>query len=128
MMISEIRELSAFSLSADCPDIVSPDTMDSSGAVFLTDVRDAIVDAWELGEFDEGDDHDTIAELSDGAPSVYTHELWEQFVDLAAYRVDISELWGGALEDAPGLALYLVAERLGHHLLGLLREDYDDGE
>jgi hypothetical protein len=99
---------------AECGD---PDTQDSPGARLLDHVRDAVsehiewVDEPVTDPFDYGD---AINEIADGAPDVYTHARWLEFVDLCAYEEDPSEL-GADCSDmtvAAGVALYMIAERL----------------
>lgn len=92
----------------------------SAGAAFLADVRDAVVEAIRDGSItpDDRDDRGQILEIADGAPSVYTHARWQQFVDLAAYQEDPEHSdWPDSLTDAAGIALYQVAERLCNALV-----------
>lgn len=84
----------------------------SPGARFLRSV------AYDVAEFvnDESDDQDQderMHEIADGAVPVYTHELWQTFVDLAAYTEDVSD----ELEKVAQLALYMIAARLAAALI-----------
>ena len=114
--IEALSELTAYNLAsmADCG---SPDSPESVGAMLLVHVRDAVVEYLEghdAGQYNE-DERDAYAhEIPDGAPSVYTHERWAEFVDLAerlgpqrplspiaaadlreALRAEIEGSWGG---------------------------------
>lgn len=96
---------------ADC---VSPDSATSPGASFLDGVRRAVLDAVAYGQ----DRDDSIPEIADGAPSVYTHGRWQEFLDLAAYQEDPRELADGFkdMTDSAHACLYLIAERLASAL------------
>ena len=118
--IEALSELTAYNLAsmADCG---SPDSPESVGAMLLVHVRDAVVEYLEghdAGQYNE-DERDAYAhEIPDGAPSVYTHERWAEFVDLAAYNEDPTEY--GAPDDmnqAAAVCLYIIAERLFWALL-----------
>ncbi len=90
----------------------SPDSPESAGAVFLLDVQFAVN---EYSEIDE----DTAAQVADEAPDVYTHQMWAEFVDLAAYNEDPTEL-AGELADmgqSARICLYMIAERLAAALI-----------
>lgn len=62
----------------------SPDSPTSPGAVWLTHIHDAVVEAYENGQFD-GQDDDVAFELADSLVPVYTADVWEVFVNLAGY-------------------------------------------
>lgn len=62
----------------------SPDSPTSPGAVWLTHIHDAVVEAYENGQFD-GQDDDVVFELADGIVPTYTAEVWGAFVDVAGY-------------------------------------------
>jgi len=110
---------------ADMADCGSPDRLDSSGALFLCSVRDAVMEHVTYAGSDWDDDSmpDMIEksfmdngiahEIADGAPDVYTFTRWAEFVDLAAYQ-EVPEFgeWPEDLTDAAGVALYQIAERL----------------
>ena len=130
--IAEIKTLSAYSLAgmADCG---APDNSTSVGAAFLTSVRDEVIEAVQFANEDDTLENaietvrdDRVHEIADGSPSVYTSTRWAQFVDLAAYQEDISELTSDetSLTDAAGVALYVIAERLALAIL----EDIDTEE
>jgi hypothetical protein len=92
------------------------------GTRLLKHVRDAYVEHVEYkGEdFDPSEDiGDTAHEIADSAPDVYTSARWAEFVDLAAWNEDVSELMpeaGNDLTGAAGVALYMIAERLVYAL------------
>lgn len=115
---------------ADC---MSPDKVDSPGALFLLGVEDDARERWEDMTPDErvaDDIVDTWHEVADGAVPIYTHELWQVFVDLGAYNEDPSELGYGAddMTKCAQVALYMIAERLCHALADEWREDDEDDE
>lgn len=110
----------SLAVAAEC---ASPDTLESPGAAFLLSVQDAVND------YDECPDDDAIHEIADGAPDVYTHKRWQEFVDLAAYSEDLSE-WGPIDPDdleraVAGVALYQIAERLAR---ALIEERWPNGD
>ena len=103
---------------AEC---ATPDNETSAGAKFLFHVRDAFIEAIEYdGECDDR----SIHEIADSAPDVYTHRRWKEFVDLGAYREDISDLVSAetSMDDRAGVALYQIAERL----VSALVEDFEN--
>jgi hypothetical protein len=117
---------------ADCD---WPDSVDSPGAVFLVRVARDVAE-W-VGQWDTPDDArdalsnfgDQAHEIADSAIPVYTHERWQTFDDLAAWREDISE-YGGTddLTNAAGVALYMIAERLVRALAEELAEALDEDD
>jgi hypothetical protein len=118
MTIEYVRKLSAYDLArlADC---ASPDSQYSHGATFLLAVRNAFVEAWENGYSWEL--------VAREAPNVYTHQMWCEFVDLAAYQEDLTDY--GFLEDletGARLALSQIAERLLYRLQEVAEEDEDE--
>jgi hypothetical protein len=119
--LNALKELTVWQLSR-MADVADPDALDSAGAKFLVHVRDAYVEHVEYqGEdFDPSEDiNDTAHEITDSAPNVYTSTRWAEFVDLAAWDEDISELMpeaGNDLTGAAGVALYIIAERLVYAL------------
>ena len=60
-----------------------------------------------------------ISELADSAMTVYTHDIWLEFVDLCAYREDVEDL-GGDMNERATYALYSIAHRLMHTLCYML--------
>lgn len=125
----ELRDLNAYQLSrrADC---ASPDSLDSAGALFLTSVRDGVLelitwDATRWVEVVEGDDVQSInddggvSQIADDAPDVYTYRMWAEFVDLSAYLEDPPE-YGvdrSDMEQSARVCLYMIAERLAFVLM-----------
>lgn len=111
-----LSELNAWHL-ANIADCGTPDRLDSPGALVLLSVRDRVAEY--LANPDD-DTEDAAHEIADGSPSIYTHELWTEFVDLAAYNED-DELadYGGAdtLTGSAMLAVYVIARRLAATLL-----------
>lgn len=139
LTLDEMRELSAWQLAqfAEC---ATPDTSESPGAEMLTSVRDALAERidWvrESGDSDTSlsaivatlQDDGSLSEIADGAPNVYTHKRWSQFLDLAAYseQPEISDAWSTDLTEAAGQALYQIADRLVNALASELAEDGDE--
>jgi len=81
----------------------------SPGAIFLHRVEDATAEAIVNAE---GEDvNDLVHEVADSCVPIYTHELWQTFVDLAAYNEDVGTEYGD-LTSLASLALYGVACRL----------------
>ena len=111
-------DLSAFEL-ASIADCASPDSRESAGAIWLRQIQDYFNENFGSNvEYPE----DFAAQAADYMVPVYTHELWSIFVDLAAYREDVSEL-GFVVFDStnpdrlPMTALYMIAERLVNALI-----------
>lgn len=137
--LAEFAEFTPFRIAneAGCS---CPDAPDSAGGRMLASVADGIaelidgldIDVWHdvatgdtLGDLDDGG---ALHEIYDGAPSVYTGELWKQFVDLGAWSEDLDELGGtsGDMQKDAGMALYLIAQTAGARLLELAAETYRD--
>ncbi|WAB08774.1 OCR-like antirestriction protein [Streptomyces phage Andris] len=107
---------------AGSPDI--PESRVSEGADFLARARDAVVDRVQAAE-KEGEDLQSVreaiqGEVSDAAPSGDIDQKWRQFVDLAAYKEDLSD-HGALKDDTPSghadIALMAIAHRLAVALL-----------
>lgn len=128
MTLEEIREATSYDLAsmADCS---CPDSLTSPGARMLDHVRDGVVGGIERGSItlDDFDDSGQLHEIADNAPSIYTHELWSQFLDLGAYSEDpeIEGEWPNDLNKAAGIALYQIADRLAHALCEAWREGWE---
>lgn len=126
--LDSIKSLSPYALArlVECGD---PDSPESRGALFLTSVRDAVV---EYAETDDYTHHwsDAIHEIADSAPDVYTHQRWQEFVDLCAYETDLSDIVSTVtfsdnkitLTDIAGYVLFDIAERLAIALVSLMVE------
>ena len=122
--IETVKDYKTYALAsmAECS---GPDSHESEGALFLKRVRDSFVEALEWEAQDNGDmtpaqmaehlrDGEALSEAADGAPSVYTFTLWQQFTDLGAWQEDLDE-WGGSGDDMTAnaiIALYGIARRL----------------
>lgn len=130
------REASAFSLSVDAG-CASPDNSESPGAVFLTEIRDAVLTAWEAepdGD-DYSDDASRIAGLSSdgGVFTIWTSEQWATWSDLAMWQEDLSEILGSSMdvESIPNLpvdAAGMIGERLALVIFDSLIEARDQDE
>jgi hypothetical protein len=135
-MTAEIAEWTVFRLAneADCS---SPDSVDSVGACFLSNVRDAALELCAglvqlnatTDEFDRIDDNGSLTEIADGAPSVYTYTLWQQFTDLGAWTEDVTEFGEITdMEDGARVALYMIADRLAHVIVDAIAEAANDDD
>lgn len=128
MTIDEMRDASAYTL-AEMAQCESPDTNGSPGAKFLISVRDEVVRAIEGRRItlDDFDDHGQCHGIADDAPSIWTHERWRQFVDLGAYNEEpeIDDAWPTDLNQAAGIALYQIADRLTRELCQAWREGWE---
>lgn len=96
-----------------------PDSQTSAGALFLQSIAESVISEIDSnGELSE----DMATEIADNAPDVYTHKLWQEFVDLAAYTEDPSELGADAsdMEQCARVCLYMIAGRL----VAAIRDDY----
>jgi hypothetical protein len=119
--LADIRDRNPYQLAGDA-DCSSPDSWESPGAVLLLQVAREVcdeVDAWvadgeDLDELSgRGVASDRWSEIADGAPDVYTHARWLEFVDLGAWAEDLSEQ--GHMDDVTegaAVALSLIAARL----------------
>lgn len=125
-MLADIYNRSPYQLSgqADC---ATPDNADSLGAEMLLGVARSIVESvrWDIEQLD--DDSDAAHDAADNAPSVYTHPMWRQFVDLAAWQEELDE-YGTPddMEQGARWCLYAIARRLAEALLEELREARDE--
>lgn len=99
----------------------------SPGAVFLSGVRDAVVEAIRDGQItddDSWDDNGIGHRIADDAPDDYTYDCWREFTDLAAWQEEneFGDGWGNDLTKAARVALYQIADRLVHALVDAWRE------
>ncbi|GAA3526206.1 hypothetical protein AFL01nite_05170 [Aeromicrobium flavum] len=111
---------------ANDADVACPDSLTSEGAEFLASVRDALAERIEHDAEDVAkNEGDVCAEIADGAVPVWnTHRLMTAYVDLAAYREDLSDY--GDTVDGVTLAtwsLHQVGQRLASTLLDQWRTD-----
>lgn len=84
----------------------------------LVDVKDRVGYVDDVDDLDpDGLGGDTIHEIADSAPSVYTYERWRQFVDLAAWDEDTNQFGDTDMTTRAGYALYEIAYRLAYKLL-----------
>jgi hypothetical protein len=125
ILLNTIRDKHNVYTLVDLAGCGTPDSSASIGAYFLTGVRDALVDMIGWGVEHNGLtvsevaqeilDGDGRHEIADAAPSIYTHKRWMEFVDLCAYKEDISEVAGDTEPDmntGAEIALYMIADRL----------------
>lgn len=108
---AEIGEFALYELStlADC---AHPGANDSAGAVFLFNVRAATIDS--LKSRDCRLSFEEAAFIADRSPDYRPAVRWQEFVDLKAYDVDVTDKVsdGSDLTACAGAALYIIAERL----------------
>ena len=111
------REWTANRLASEacCASPVGPE---SAGAKMLESVRDAVVEAFEYNDSDVTDNmaQEIISEAADGGPDVYTYAMWAEFVDLAAYNEDPSDLGcdGSDMDQCARTCLYIIRGALRH--------------
>ena len=116
--IDTINNFSAYRLSLKA-DVASPDAVDSHGAQFLARVRDAFVewveygrDAYDVQSLDERAQDDAFEQV-DACVPVYTHQIWQTFIDLAAYDDESAvECDGLTMTERASYVLESIAERL----------------
>jgi len=123
---------------ASMADCASPTAEDSAGGKFLRSVADRTaeqIEAYreERTSEDRYDYSGELAEIADGAPDVYTYQMWKEFVDLCAYREDPSELGADSsdMDQCARVCLYVIADRLVRALVdeaGPFDEDDEDGD
>lgn len=136
---TNIEQATLYRLATDA-DCGIPDSSDSPGAGVLFTVRTMVLESWadampsdergDVRDLLDVDWSDTAHNIADAAPSVYTHELWSQFVDLAAYQEFDEVVSDGLLEVSsdstndmgpsftiPATCLYSIARRLASVLL-----------
>jgi hypothetical protein len=116
---------------ASMADCASPDSLDSPGARFLLEVADACRELVTENPGSSADDlRDSVSEIADGAPDVYTYARWQEFVDLGAWNEDLSELGcdGDDMTQAAAVCLYMIAERLAVAVIEDLLERADDDD
>ena len=91
---------------ADCAD---PDSTTSPGGVWLTD----LYEAWDDNRHQYDDVERMITEIADGAVPTGTHAGWLVYVDLCAYREDLSDysVTTTDMTEVCRLALCVIAER-----------------
>ena len=144
--IDTINNLNAYRL-ARIADTAPPDALGSPGAQFLTTVRDSLV---EWVEYNRDEDIETLGDRAanealietlgaraqddaleqvDSTVPAYTHQLWQTFIDLAAYTDEASdEFEGGDMTDGASYILARIAERLFMALAGEYVAAYGNGE
>lgn len=110
-------------------DVLGPDDKDSPGAKWLVRVSNAVDDVVDAVKNHDANQQDAEHEAADGLVPIYTHELWQVWVDLGLYREDPEEIGfefdGQNVENLPSVVCYMVALRLLRELIGDL-EDVDE--
>jgi len=127
--LAEVKSYTVYALQ-DMADCTSPDTRESAGAVFLSRVRDDMVEHVEdiAPEDFQRETEETTWEVADSAVPIYTGEKWATFTDLGAYAEDVSELAGesGDMDHLGSVALYIIAERLAQAIRIELMDAIDE--
>jgi hypothetical protein len=91
------------------------------GLGWLVSVRSAFVEAlaWNLNEqgaliMAGGDAAEIAYSIADDCVPIYTFTLWQTFVDLCAWQVDLDEIGGpfADMEASARAALYLMASAM----------------
>lgn len=132
------REASAYSLANDAG-CAAPDNSESPGAVFLTDVRDAALTAWEADPDGEDctDKASRIArqDCDGGVFTAWSFDQWRTWSDLAMWQEDFSEILGNSMDtenikNLPVDAAGMIGERLAKIIFDSLIEarDQDDAD
>jgi hypothetical protein len=130
-VLDEVKGLTAYRLSSEA-DCGTPDSSTSPGAFFLERIRNAVVErvSDDPAAFDPDGPGDLSDEIADDAPSIYTHDRWQQFVDLGAYNEDPTELGVDCsdLTATAGVCLYMIAERLVQALWAIIAEAFEESD
>jgi hypothetical protein len=127
--LAEIRDYSAFALAdSDLADCGSPDDRASSGAVLLTRTRNAFLEFIDANPEATADDiRDDVSTIVADMVSIYTHERWQQFVDLAAYSEEPEGgEWPTNLNEAATAALYQILERMVYAFAQMIEDAEED--
>lgn len=131
-IIIDINHRSVWALARDA-DCLTPDT--DKGQAFLVNVRDAVMERIEEGEWDDVADFDRLFgdivwEIADSAVPIYTHDLWTVFGDLGAYFEDPTELGfeGEDMNKGASTCLYMIADRLAASLREEVRDAIEADE
>ena len=124
---AELKALNAYQLArlADCDDT---DTLESPGAQFLLEVRDDVLQTF-LEDNWSSDTYATVWGIADNAVPVMTHDIAKTFVDLCAYREDLSDHVtdsGHDMVQLMQLAVYQIGERLASALLEEYRHTLEE--
>lgn len=105
--------------------------------LFLTSIRDAIIEQTEYTEPDDWereiveDYSDRRHEIADNAPNVYTSTMWSEFIGTRAWQWsdDVSDLepsLAHGIENVARVHLYVIADRLAYALAEIIAGDIDD--
>jgi hypothetical protein len=109
-----LKNINAYYM-ASIAEISDPSSLSSPGAEMLETVRSYLLESLEY----DAEKPVPISELADSVLPVYTHDIWETFVDLCAYNEDVEDL-GGDMTERAKYALYSIAHRLLHTLCDML--------
>lgn len=130
--IAEIRAMNANGLAF----IAGVSNDNDAANDFLCSVRDSVLEAtdeidtedWDLEMVDNYSGR--ADEIADAGPSIYTWEMWSQFIGLRAWQEDISDLSGGEtdMQKLAQMALYVIAERLVRALAERIAEEIEESE
>jgi hypothetical protein len=122
-LVQEIVQLGAYQL-AQLAGTKDPKSQDSPGAVFLKSIRDSIIEFYQEGDLNE----QSFNEITSNSPSIWYHEIMDQYVDLELYRetdlknysyrieeteVSIMDIAATELSDAAYLLGQAIVQKLG---------------
>ena len=115
--------------------VSGPDSATSPGAEWLAlvylsalEIVDDLTDKdWSVSAMlEDGDTFDMITDTADHVVPIYTHNLWQVFVDLTAYTEDVDEYEPEDMTQSASVALYLIARRLIETTLDGIAEDEEN--
>lgn len=131
--IDGIKKLRTHDL-ASLAECLAPDPHESAGIAFLERIRNAVLDHVEKGLAETGEvvsefirwEREAIQDdVANKAPSQDTPRKWREFVELGAYREDLSDM-GTPTDTTPGgwaeVAIFKIAFRLVSNLLTEIQE------
>src|SRR5436190_19201503 len=114
--LEEVGNLNTEQL-ADLAESLMPE--EAEGEDFLNKVKEAVVRQYENFNGQIEDEAGFTFDIANSAPSDFVKQRWREFVDLGAYNEEpeVTDNWPRNLNEAAGVALYQVAERLVYALL-----------
>ena len=131
---TETTQPTVWRLASDAG-VAGPDSLTSPGADWLRlvygsalEIAEQIRDNdWTVSAMiEDGDALGLVAESADSVVPIYTHNLWEIFVDLAAYTENVDEYEPQDMTQRTSIALYLIARRLLETTLDEIAEHEDE--
>ena len=114
-----IYEMSAYELARRL-DVSRPESLDSPGAKFLTEIQDRFLEYVVQGD---DWDHD-VSEVVDLATPDYNYQAWLVYIDLGVYQWSEVDCPEGSMTDM----MYAQLHSLGAHLWDVLTQYYYRGD